>query len=201
MKLYYMKGSCSLVVRIIINELELESQFESVDLKTKKTETGKDFLMINPKGSVPVIELNHGEVLTEGAVILQYLADHAKAFTLLPQVGDMNRYRILEWVNYIATELHKGLGIFFNPSITEELQHQVFIPLLKPKFNYLNNCLQHHEYLAGDQFTLPDAYLFVILRWASHFKIELTEWNNLIRYFITLTNRKSIQQSLMQEGL
>ncbi len=201
MKLYYTKGACSLVIRIIINEIGLRCEFESVDLHTKTTEKGVDFLTINDKGSVPALELKAGKVLTENAVILQYLADDAKATQLLPQTGDFNRYRILEWVNYISTELHKSFGPLFNPTLSEETKTTFFIPLIKSKLSYVNQHLQHHTYLLGDTFTLPDAYLFVMLLWASYFKIELKKWPNLSRYFTELHSRKSIQQSLKQEAL
>ena len=200
MKLYYTKGACSLVVRVVINELNLDAQYESVDLKTKKTETGQDFLDINPKGAVPALEISPGKILTENAVILQYLADHSNAVELLPNLNDFNRYRVLEWLNYITTELHKGIGILFNPLITPELRQQIFIPLIKSKLSFVNNHLQNHQYLMGDHFTLPDAYLFVMLLWTSYFKMDLSEWSQLPRYFKELNNRQSIKNALKQEG-
>ena len=200
MKLYYSKGACSLIVRIIINELGLDCEYESVDLKTKKTQTGKDFLTINPKGSIPLIQLNNGDTLTENAVILQYLADNSKATHLLPQVGNFNRYQVLTWLNYISTELHKSFSPLFNPSITQELKNQIFIPIIKAKLTHIDKQLENHQYLLGGDFTLPDAYLFVMLRWTSYFNIELNKWSNLTRYFNTLNSRASIQKSLKQEG-
>ncbi len=199
MKLYYTPGACSLVVRIIINEIGLKSEFESVNLKTKTTETGEDYLTINPKGSVPALQLKNGDILTENAVILQYLADDSKATQLLPPTTDFNRYRVLEWLTYITTELHKGIGILFNPTISEDLRNNFFIPLIKSKLSYVNNHLQQHKYLLGEQFTLPDAYLFVMLRWAIYFKIDLKEWSSLTQYFAKLSDRSSIQLSLKQE--
>lgn len=201
MKLYFSKGACSLVVRICIHEIGLDSTFESVNLKTKKTESGSDFLDINPKGAVPTLELQNGDTLTENAVILQYLCDISNAIQLLPPLGNINRYKVLEWVNYISTELHKGIGALFNPSISQELKKDVFIPIIKNKLNYVNQHLQNHQYLIGDQFTLPDAYLFVMLKWTSYFNIDLNEWDNLSRYFKTLGQRNSIQLSLKEEGI
>jgi glutathione S-transferase len=201
MKLYYTKGACSLVVRIIMNELELPCEFESVDLKTKKTESGDDFLAINPKGAVPTLKLNNGEILTENAVILQYLADHASATSLLPAVGDLKRYRVLEWLNYITTELHKGFGPLFNGAIPQEVKEQVFIPVIEKKFASINAHLQQHQYLYGNHFTLPDAYLYVMVRWASSFKINLNERTHLTRYFDEISKRKSVEKSLKEEGL
>ena len=199
MKLYYTPGACSLVVRIIINEIGLESEFESVNLMTKTTEHGDDFLAINPKGAVPALQLNSGDVLTENAIILQYLADHSKATQLLPPTTNFNRYHVLEWLNYMATEMHKGIGVLFNPAISDELKNNIFIPLIKSKLSYVNKHLQQHTYLLGDQFTLPDAYLFVMLRWAIYFKLDLKDWGNLTRYFAELNERPSILKSLKQE--
>ncbi len=200
MKLYYAKGACSLVPRIIINELGLTMvTFESVNLKTKITASGENFLHINPKGSVPVLKLDQGEVLTENAVILQYLADQAKATQLLPNIAEFQRYRVLEWVNFITTELHKGFSVFFNPSIPDTLKNDIFKPLIFKKFDYVNQQLQNN-YLMGSHFTLPDAYLFVILTWATLFKFDLNAWPNLHAYFQRLRDRKSIQLSLMQEN-
>lgn len=199
MKLYYTKDACSLVARIIINELGKECHYESVDLKTKKTETGEDFLKINPKGSVPVLQLSNSEILTENAVILQYLAESSNAFSLLPPPDDFKRYGVLMWLNYIATELHKGIGILFNPSITSEMKEQIFKPLIEARLNYIENHLKHHPYLVGEEFTLPDAYLFVMLRWALYFKLNLKKWSNLTRYFNLLNKRPSVLLSLEQE--
>jgi glutathione S-transferase len=200
MKLYYSKGACSLVSRIIINELELDAEFESVDLKNKTTETGVDYLTINRKGSVPALALDNGELLTENAIILQYLADQYKSSLLLPQLGDFNRYRVLEWVNYITTELHKSFSTFFNPLVSDEQKEKVFIPLIKSKLKFVNDTIQDHQYLVADHFTLPDAYLFVMLQWAIYFKFDLNDWNNLCRYHTMLSKRDSIQLSLKQEG-
>ncbi|MDI1351174.1 MAG: glutathione transferase GstA [bacterium] len=201
MKLYYSKGACSLVVRIILNELNFKSEFESVDLKTKKTEKGGDFLEINPKGAVPTIELENGKILTENAVILQYLADMSESQKVLPPMGDFERYKVLEWVNYITTEIHKSFANLFNQAISDEIKRTLFIPIIKSKFAYINNALEHKKYLAGDHFTLPDAYLYVMTRWAINFKIDFSVWSNLAHYINELENRGSIQKSLTEEGL
>src|ERR1700722_11200544 len=136
MKLYYTKGACSLVSRIIINELKQRCNYISVDLHTEKTEDEKDFLKINPKGAVPTLITDNNEVLTENAVIIQYLADQNNATTLLPKIPDFQRYRVLEWVNFAATDLHKNLGILFNPSITSEMKDTIFFPLILKKLKY-----------------------------------------------------------------
>ncbi len=201
MKLYYSKGACSLTVRIIINELNMIVEYESVDLKTKKTETGKDFWEINSKGSVPTLELDNHEILTENAVILQYLADTSHNEQLLPAMGDFKRYRTLEWLNFVTTEMHKGVGILFNAELSKETKEKVVIPKIKSKLSYLDKHLQHHSHLLNDHFTLPDAYLFVILRWVVYFKFDLAEWPHIQRYYLALSQRPSILKSLKEEGL
>ncbi|SRR5579883_1264643 len=201
MKLYYTKGACSLAVRIIINELGLPSEYESVDLKTKQTATGQDFLSINPKGAVPVLLTDDNEFLTENAVIQQYLAEKYHAPQLLPPVGDFKRYRVLEWQNYITTELHKGFSPLFNPIVPQDIKEQIFIPLVKTKLNYVDKHLHPNKYLAGENFTLPDAYLFVIIRWALYYKFDMDKWPYLSRYHAELKERKSIKQSLEEEHI
>lgn len=201
MKLYYAKGACSLVVRIIINEIGLKSAYESVDLKTKQTQTGNDFLKINPKGAVPTLETDEGEILTENAVILQFLADKSHVTQLLPPIPEFKRYRVLEWLNFITTELHKGFGPLFKPNFPQEVKDKFVIPLLESKFTYVDKHLQHNQYLLGDHFTLPDAYLFVMLGWwTSKFKFDLNRRPHLLKFYDALKNRESIKKSLQEEG-
>lgn len=204
MKLFYSKGACSLVVRIIINELGLKAQFEAVDLKDKKTETGQDFYAINPKGSVPLLQTDDGQFLSENAAILQYLADNtrnAASDHLLPEVGSFQRYRVLEWLNYVTTELHKSYGVLFSQAIPEQDKKEIFIPLLISKFKFVNQHLEKSAYLCGEEYSLADAYLFVMLMWSAHFKIDLNEYSALKKYFEKLKQRKPIQQSLQDEGI
>lgn len=201
MKLYYTKGACSLVVRIIINEIGVKSDYEAVDLKNKKTEHSVDFFSINPKGSVPTLETDDRQILTENAIILQYLADHYKATKLLPPVNDFQRYRVLEALNYIATELHKSFGFLFNPQIPQEVKSAVLIPLIKKKFEHLNKALLKGAYLLGDTMTLPDAYFFVMLLWAKNFSISFAEFSEVTRFFDDLRQRPSVAKSLQEEGL
>lgn len=202
MKLYYSKGACSLAVRIIINEIGLPCEYVAVNLKTKKMENDGDYLSVNPKGSVPALEIKPNEVLTENSVIQQYLADTNHATNLLPGINDFKRYRVLELLNFITTELHKNFGPLFNPKIPAEINNDIFIPILKAKFKYLNNNhLANKKYLMGNEFTLPDAYLFVVLFWSEKMKIDLSDNKELMNYFALLKQRKSIEQSLAQEGL
>jgi glutathione S-transferase len=200
MKLYYSKGACSLAVRIALNEMKIPCQYESVNLKTKQTETGADFYKINPKGAVPTLHLETGDILTENAVIQQYLADTSKS-ELLPPIGNIQRYHTLEWLNYVGTELHKGFSPFFHPTLAEQVKEDVCLPILKKKFQYVEEHLAKNNYLLGDQFTLPDCYLFVMLTWMPAAKLAITQFPALSRYFNTLKKRESVIKSLQEEGL
>lgn len=201
MKLYYKSSVCSLAVRIVINELKLNCDYESVDLKSKQTETGIDYLKINPKGSVPALLLNDNNLLTENAVILQYLADHYQAVSLLPPLGDIKRYRVLEWLNYVATDLHRYCAPLFWSKFTDNDKHNIFMPILNGKLSLVENHLNDNRFLMGDTFTLADSYLFVILIWLAKLKMAMTTWPNLASYFIVMKQRQSIQQALIEEGL
>ena len=201
MKLYYAKGACSLAVRIIINELELACDYEAVDIKAKKTANGDDYYKVNPKGMVPVLEISAGEVLTENAIIQEYLADTHGAEELLPALGNIERYRVLEWLNFVSTDLHKSFGPIFNQTVAPELKAEIFIPLVKNKLAFVDKHLANNKYLHGERFTLPDGYMFVILRWTKGLKIEIDDMKNLQRYFEMLSERPSIKKSLQQEGL
>jgi glutathione S-transferase len=201
MKLFYSKGACSFAVRIVINEIKLPCEYEAVDLKSKKTETGKDFLKINPKGTVPTLQIADDKVLTENAIIQQYLADTHSASDLLPSVSEFKRYRVLEWLNYVSTELHKGTSLLFNSRIPQDLKDTVFIPALQAKLSYLEGHFRDHTYLMGEHFTLPDAYLFVMLMWWKKFKFDYQNWPSVLAYFERLQERKAIIKSLTEEGI
>lgn len=199
MKFYYCKSACSLAVRIILNELEFTYQDIEVDLKTKKTKTDENFLDINAKGAVPALVLDNGELLTENQVILQYLADTAKEQKILAPIGEMKRYHTLEWLNYIATELHKSVGMFFNPALSEETKNTIYMPMIQAKLKFVNQHLAENSYLMGEYFTLPDAYLFVVLRWTKYFKFDLSAYSHIEKYMHHLMARPSITKALQQE--
>lgn len=202
MKLFYSKGACSLACRIIINELGLSSEYESVDLhnKPKLTETGTDFSKINPKGSVPTLLTDDDEILTENVAILQYLADKGHASELIPQPPDFNHYRVLEWLNYISSDVHKSLGVFFNPQITPELRNKLYMPVINKHLKYIDNHLTNNNFLITNHFTLPDAYFFVMTTWIHQFKLQ-DGFHNINRYYNSLMRRSSIQQSLKDEQI
>lgn len=200
MKLYYAKGSCSLAVRILIHELNLKCEFEAVNLKTKQTEHGEDYLNINPKGSVPALLLDNHELLTENVIIQQYLADQNKAITLLPPVGDMKRYRTLEWLNFVSTELHKNFSPFFSSNIPDEVKQGVYKPVLEKKLTLADEHLKNNKFLMS-HFSLPDAYFFVVSRWLPVAKLDINTWPNLARFAEDMKKRPAVQKALEEEGL
>lgn len=201
MKLFYSKGSCSLVVRILINEIGINCGYEAVNLSTKITESGCDFLSINAKGSVPALLLDNGELLTENVIIQQYLSDTYKAYNLLPSLGELLRYRVLEWLNFITSDLHKSFSPLFNSQVPENLKDEIFIPLLAKKLDFINKHLENHTYLLGEEYMLPDGYLFVILTWLSHVGLDISDWPSLIDYKKRILAREPVQRSLKEEKL
>lgn len=199
MILYYSPGACSQAPHILIHEIGLEHDAERVDLKTKKLEDGSDYLAINPKGAVPALELDSGEVLTENAVILQYLGDRATWPEVLPGLGEFRRYRVLEWLNFITTELHKRFGFLFNQNATDAFK-QFVIGDLSKKLDYIDARLGAGPFLMGEQLTLPDPYLFVITGWTEKM-LGLDKWPNLRAFRDRMIERPAVRQVLRFEGL
>ncbi|WP_341632271.1 glutathione transferase GstA [Sphingomonas agri] len=199
MKLYYSPGACSQAPHILLHEIGFEHDAERVDLKTKKLEDGSDYLKINPKGAVPALQLDSGEVLTENAIILQYLGDRASWPEVLPPLGDFRRYRVLELVNFITTELHKRFSFLFNRAASDELK-TLIISDLEKKLDYIDGRLGEGPFLFGDQLTLPDAYLFVMSGWTENF-LGLERWPNLAAFRGRMLKRPSVQHVLRLEGL
>lgn len=200
MKLYYKAGACSLSPHIILREAGLDFSIVKVDLATKKTESGDDFLAVNPKGQIPTLELNDGSILTEGVAIVQYLADQKPDRQLLPEVGTLARYHALEWLNYIATELHKGFSPLFNPKTPEEFK-TVTREALAKKFAYVNDSLKGHQYLLGARFSVADAYLFTVMGWAKALKFDLSALTDLNAYLDRVAARPAVDAALVAEGL
>jgi glutathione S-transferase len=198
MKLYYSPGACSQAPHIILNETGLPYDKVRVDLDTKRTETGEDFLAIAPKGAVPLLELDDGELLSENAVILQYIADQAPGWHLIPPYGTMERYRVLEWLNYIATELHKGFAPLFHPT-GEPRDHAM--AALAAKFDYVEGQLGAGPFLAGEPFGVADAYLFVVLGWARVFHFDFARWPALKLFRQLVGARPAVHAALHAEGL
>ena len=199
MKLYYSPGACSQAPHILLHEIGVHHDAARVDLRAKKLEDGSDYLAVNPKGSVPALELDNGEVLTENAVILQYLGDRANWPEVLPPLGDFRRYRVLEMVNFITTELHKRFGFLFHPEASDEMK-QLVIRDLGKKLDYIDGRLGAGPFLFGDDLTVADAYLFVITGWAEKM-LGLDKWPNLKRFRERMMERPSVRHVLRFEGL
>jgi glutathione S-transferase len=198
MKLYYTPGACSLSPHIVLREGGFAFDAESVDLATKKTKSGADYKAVNPKGAVPALQLDNGEVLTEGAAIVQYLADQKPAAKLAPAAGTMERYRLQEWLNYIASEVHKGFSPLFNPKITEEWR-QIVKSNLANRFDFLSEKLKGKDYLMG-AFSVADAYLYTILTWAKHLGIDMAKWPVLASYMERVSSRPAVKATLEAEA-
>jgi glutathione S-transferase len=200
MKLYYTPGACSQAPHIALTEAGIAFEPVAVDLKAKTIAGGEDYLAVNPKGAVPALGLDDGEVLTENGAILQYIGDLAPGSGLLPPLGDFRRYRALEWLNYIATELHKGYGPLWNPASAEDVK-QSTRSLLGKKFDFVQGKLRDGPYLLGESFTVPDAYLFVVLRWTQVHSIDLQRWPRLAAYVARVSQRPAVQSVIRAEGL
>jgi glutathione S-transferase len=200
MKLYYSPGACSLSPHIALQEAGLPFDLVRVDLKAKKLEDGTDYTKINPKGQVPALGLDDGELLTEGAVIVQAIADKVPAKNLAPANGTAERYRLQEWLNFIASELHKNFSPLFQPVIPDDVK-KFFSDRLMGKFKYTDQALAGRNYLMGDHFTMPDAYMFTMLAWADRMKMDLSGLTNLMAYKARIAARPKVQDALKAEGL
>jgi glutathione S-transferase len=200
MKLYYSPGACSLSPHIALLEAGLPYDLVKVDLKAKKLENGDDFLAINPKGQVPALGLDSGELLTEGPVIVQYIADQAAAKNLAPANGSDARRKLQEYLGFINGELHKNFSPLFQPVFDDEVKG-FFKTRLMGKFKYLDGQLAGKDYLMGKDFSVADGYLFVMLKWADRMSIDLSEFKNLMAYKDRVAARPQVQEALTKEGL
>ena len=200
MKLYYSPGACSLSPRIVALEAGPDLAYEKVDGKAKRTESGKDFWQINPKGYVPALQLDDGAVLTEGPAIVQYLADLRPASALAPANGSLARYRLQEALGYINSELHKSYSPLFNPA-TPEATREERKEYLRRRYALIEATLTRHPYLLGDDFTVADAYLFTVTRWAQFVDLDLTAFPHLQAFQQLVAARPAVARALEAEGL
>ena len=200
MKLYYSPGACSLSPRIVALEAGLDLAYEKVDGKAKRTESGEDFWQINPKGYVPALQLDDGAVLTEGPAIVQYLADLRPASGLAPANGSLARYRLQEALGYINSELHKSYSPLFNPA-TPEATREERKEYLRRRYALIEATLTRHPYLLGDDFTVADAYLFTVTRWAQFVDLDLTAFPHLQAFQQLVAARPAVARALEAEGL
>lgn len=200
MKLYYAPGACSLSPHIVSREAGLKLDLVQTSTKTHKLNDGGDFYAINPKGSVPVLELDNGERLTEGPAIVQYLADQAKNTQLAPAAGTLERYRLQEWLNFVTSELHKTYSPLFNPATPEEYKTMAKARL-EDRYKIVDARLEGRDYLLGADFSAADAYLFTVTNWAKHVGVDLSAHKNLMAFMKRVAARPAVQEALKAEGL
>ena len=200
MKLFYKPGACALASHITLRESGKDFTLIGVDLMHKRTENGDDFLKVNPKGQVPTLLLDDNTLLTEGVAIMQYIADSVADRQLLAPVGTINRYRTLEWLNYIATELHKGFTPLFRPDTPEDYKPTARA-LLDKKLAYIDESLANAQWISGSRFTIADAYLFTVLRWAFAVKLEMAGYKNIASYMERVAARPAVAAAMAAEGL
>lgn len=198
MKLYFSPQACSLAPHIVLRELQLPFELIRVDNRSKKTADGADFLAINPKGYVAALQLDNGQVLTEGPAILQYLADLKPQAGLAPANGTWERVRLQEGLNFISTEIHGGLGWLFSDAFADEVKG-IFREKLFKRLRVLNQTLAQRDYLLGGSFGIADAYLFTVLRWTHGFAIDLQQWPALARFQARVGQRPAVQEALAIE--
>jgi glutathione S-transferase len=199
MKLYYSPGACSQAAHILLHETGLRHDSEKVDIRAKKTANGGDYFEINAKGAVPALQLDGGEVLTENGAVLQYIGDLAGDGVLLP-VSGLARYRVIEWLSYLGSDVHKSFGALFNPASSEEVKAGAR-EMVGKKLDYLERKLAGHNYLCGETMSVADPYLFAMLGWTGHLGIDLAKWPNLTAFRERMKQREAVQTVLRAEGL
>jgi len=200
MKLYYAPGACSLSPHIVARELGIDIDLEKTDNRTKRTASGADYLTINPKGYVPAIVLDDGQVLTEGPALVQYLADQKPEARLVPPAGTIERYRMQEMLGYINSELHKTYSPLFNDATPQETRNER-LAYLKKRYALLDERLANQPYLFGDRLTVADAYLFVVTRWANFVKLDLSGFPNVLAFQERVAARPAVKAAMKAEGL
>ena len=200
MKLYFSPGACSLSPHIVLREAGMAFELEQVNNQEKKTKSGTDYWTINGKGQVPVLEFDNGDRLTEGPVIVQWIADHNQAAGLMPLAGQQERYRVLEWLNFTTSELHKVFAPLFRPT-TPDAFKDITKENLAKRFAWIDKHLAGKQYLMGDKFTVADAYMFTVLRWTGRVKVDLSPYKNIAAYMARVEARPKVQEAMKAEGL
>lgn len=198
MKLYFSPGACSLASHIVLRETGLPFELVRVDTGVHKLKDGSDYYAINPKGYVPAIQLDDGQLLTEGAALLQYLGDLAPAAGLIPKHGTLERFRANEWLTFISSEIHKGYSPLFNPNLKDDAK-VVLRAKLEKRLESVDAHLAEHTYLMGDNFTVADAYLYTLLNWSQGVGIDLSKWQHLSEYRQRVADRPTVREALQNE--
>lgn len=200
MKLYYAPGTCALSPHIVLHEAGLPFEGTLTNIRSHQLADGSDYYAVNPKGSVPVLEFDNGERLTEGPAIVQWIADQVPDKQLAPAAGSMPRYRLAEWLNFISTEIHKAYSPLFNPNMPQEAK-QAFTDKLLERYKYVDDKLAGKDYLMGSQFSVADAYLYTVTRWATPMKIDLSKFAHLAAFMQRMEGRPAVQKALQEQGL
>ena len=200
MKLYYAPGACSLAPHIVLNEIGADYSLEKVDLGAKTTDTGANFMAVNSKGYVPTLEFAKDQVLTEVSTIIQYLADKAEGAMKLPALGSMERYRAMEMLNFVASELHKGIGGLFAKGMPEE-GRKLIIERVSKRLDWVDAQLAEKPYLLGKDFSVADAYAFTVMNWGQWVGLDIKPWKNIAAFMERVGARPGVQAALKKEGL
>ncbi len=200
MKLYYAPGACSLSPHIVLQESGLKHTVAKTNLKDKTIDGGGDFKSKNPHGYVPALELDDGTILTEGPAIVQYIADKAPEKKLAPAAGSLDRVKMQGWLNFVSSELHKGFSPLFNPAMPEEAK-KLFREKLMTRFEALDKHFGHNQFITGDTFSVPDAYLFTVLNWTKPTNMDISSFKNLTAYHARIGARPAVQAAMKAEGL
>jgi glutathione S-transferase len=199
MKLYFSPSTCALAPHIVLREAKLNFTLEKVALKTHTMQGGTDYFSINPKGQVPALDLGNGELLTEGPIVSQYIADQAPNSNLIPPAGSMARYRVMEWQSYITSELHKSFTPLFNADL-DEAAKKILRTILRKKYEWVDAQLNNKLYLTGETFTVADAYLFTVTKWAKYVSLDLSDLSSLQTFMMRVAERTAVQEALKAEG-
>ena len=200
LKLYYSPGACSLSPHIALREAGLDFTLEKTDLRSKQTASGGDIRQENPKGMVPVLVLGNGDVLTEGPAIVQWIADQKPGSGLAPAAGTLARYHLMEWLNFVTSELHKNYSPLFNPAAPEEYK-KIARDALAARYAFVNEKLAGKSYLMGEQFTVADGYLFTVTNWARIVKFDLTPYPNVVAFQDRVRHRPHVVEAMKAEGI
>jgi glutathione S-transferase len=200
MKLFIKAGACSLSPHIAVRELGLDCEIVPVDLAAKKLADGSDYRAVSPKGQVPALQLDDGQLLTEGQVIVQYLADCKPESGLMPPAGTLERYRVLEWLSFISTELHKSFSPLFRPN-TPDAYKTIAKETIAAKLDIVEAALAGRQWLAADTFTVADGYGFTVTNWAAPMGIDLARWPNLVAWRARVGARPGVKAAMAEEGL
>lgn len=200
MKLYYAPGACSLAPHIVAREAGLNIELDQLNWADMKTASGENFLEVNPKGYIPTLRLDDGSLFTETGVLIQYLADQKPEAGLIPKAGTMERYRVMEAINFISSELHKGFGPLWNKANPKEVLDATRKQLAK-RFGYLESVFSKTPFITGNNFTVADAYLFTILNWTNVHSVDLTPFPKVKDFMARVSARPKVQEALKAEGL